>query len=99
PPPMSTLLPYTTLFRSALVGASKNPSNEKSAIAIVTALGALKSQKGEQPIINLLSKYNSADFQKTALNALSQIGQPASVQVFERDRKSTRLNSSHVKLS
>src|SRR5690606_2979575 len=68
---------------SALVGASKNPSNEKSAIAIVTALGALKSQKGEQPIINLLSKYNSADFQKTALNALSQIGQPASVQVFE----------------
>ncbi len=81
---------------SALVGASKNPSNEKSAIAIVTALGALKSQKGEQPIINLLSKYNSADFQKAALNALSQIGQPASVQVFENKIKAANYAYSSI---
>ncbi|ADY53189.1 protein of unknown function DUF1080 [Pseudopedobacter saltans DSM 12145] len=81
---------------SVLVNALKNPSNEKSAIAIATALGALKSQKGEQAIINLLPKYSSVDFQKTALNALSQIAQPGSAQIFESKIKAANYAYSSI---
>src|SRR3989442_5605714 len=60
-PPRSTLFPYTTLFRSALLSMGRQPSP------------ALSS---EVPLIDR--------------RLLSRVAQ---------DRKSTRLNSSHVRIS
>lgn len=82
--------------KDALSDALKKASNEKSAIAIVTALGVFKSSADEQEIIKLLSKYNSVAFQKTALNALSQIGQPGSAQTFESKIKAANYAYSSI---
>src|SRR5439155_21125164 len=63
-PPRSTLFPYTTLFRSPVVGRER------------VRVGA---ERLEDVVVLLLGKYNDV------LKAL--------------DRKSTRLNSSHVAIS
>lgn len=82
--------------KNALSAALKKSSNEESAIAIVSALGVLKSSTDEQTIVNLLSKYISVDFQKTALNALSEIGQKGSVQTFESKIKAANYSYSSI---
>src|SRR5436309_5997318 len=67
-PPKSTLFPYTTLFRSAIV------------TGVMEAAGAIALRKEIEGEIFLI------------LAGLVSIG-------FGVDRKSTRLNSSHVKIS
>src|SRR5437868_7866707 len=69
PPPISTLFPYTTLFRSSVF--------------------SLKSRANEVAI-QLGSDQRSASTSKTGHCG---VGSPS------RDRKSTRLNSSHVSIS
>src|SRR5690606_42025903 len=82
-PPRSTLFPYTTLFRSAVV---------------VQLMGAHQAGTGRHP---------GADVRRVALCAGDDL--PAAAGRAARhisrsappapDRKSTRLNSSHVKIS
>src|SRR3989442_7041151 len=72
-PPRSTLFPYTTLFRSASLAASR------FALAWVVAAVLAVAMAG------------------CARYYWSKSG--ATTEQFDRDRKSTRLNSSHVRIS
>src|SRR5690606_41985110 len=75
PPPISTLFPYTTLFRSRLARASR-PDDTDSRL--------------------------SSDLHRWHENELAHAPPPPSSgppDVRSLDRKSTRLNSSHVKIS
>src|SRR5690349_22175290 len=83
-PPRSTLFPYTTLFRSM---------KDRNARCV------LVSHKGE--VVGIVSKTD------VLFKVLSQDRNPAKVKLREImtspvlaiDRKSTRLNSSHVEIS
>src|SRR2546430_10506519 len=72
-PPRSTLFPYTTLFRSQVVGRVVLPG-------VGTYPGADKTSLGEGAVVT-----------RAALRVLGP--------KFARDRKSTRLNSSHSQIS
>src|SRR3712207_7418241 len=76
-PPRSTLFPYTTLFRSALRGASEDPA----------ALGHLgrAGARGADRLHRVDAPWAAAP---SALLGAAL-----------RDRKSTRLNSSHANIS
>src|SRR5436305_6325902 len=77
-PPISTLFPYTTLFRSVLVAIeSKDWRDQK---------GRRKTKAGFAKV--LVAKETKKDAQKFCKASFSF-----------SDRKSTRLNSSHVRIS
>ncbi|UIR58000.1 DUF1080 domain-containing protein [Sphingobacterium sp. SRCM116780] len=76
----------------ALLNGLANTSDEKSAIAVVTALGDVKNQAAEQPIIALLDKYKSDIFKRTALIALSKIGGTAALPIFEKELKAANYS-------
>src|SRR3712207_8517394 len=82
-PPRSTLFPYTTLFRSALGGFSRAGSH-------VSAFSVKPS--GLVPL--------APHLRGPELKDVAQLGHmnrcPGAA---ERDRKSTRLNSSHANIS
>src|SRR5690606_41546549 len=88
-PPRSTLFPYTTLFRSdeivAAVAAAWNWIKEATAAAVDWLVQAF--QKMGQWIAD---KWNAM---------WSAVGNALSAAKAFIDRKSTRLNSSHVKIS
>src|SRR5437868_11955298 len=84
PPPRSTLFPYTTLFRSIEI-----PDGVKIEIAdgAVTATGPLGTQVAKfPPVIGAQVE-----------DATLRLVRPSDER--EQDRKSTRLNSSHVSIS
>src|SRR5256885_13058100 len=87
-PPRSTLFPYTTLFRSAVRGVGND--------------GGLRRTKGlHQPvaaearrIADELGGISGVD------DGSSHVGRvPVGVRLYGEDRKSTRLNSSHLVIS
>src|SRR3712207_8498285 len=86
-PPRSTLFPYTTLFRSRPVAVAARPAGcgpELPALATVPAGdGAGDGRRG------------AGD---AALDG-AQSGGPRLIHRRRRDRKSTRLNSSHANIS
>src|SRR2546422_4128708 len=91
-PPRSTLFPYTTLFRSVkgfLVGSFpltiETPSQIASQVANAKLLGL-----GD----DYLRLYRERLSAVTALQARA-----AAARLYRRDRKSTRLNSSHGYIS
>src|SRR3712207_8593854 len=93
-PPRSTLFPYTTLFRSeaghAIVGAllpEADPVHEITIIPRGQALGVTMSLPTED-------RFMMSRGQLMAQRAMMLGGRAA-----ERDRKSTRLNSSHANIS
>src|SRR5438477_7247214 len=82
-PPKSTLFPYTTLFRSNTFVLKPSEKVPLSAIR----LGELLTEAGLPPGV-----FNIVHGDKTAVDAL--LTHP-----LVRDRKSTRLNSSHMSIS
>src|SRR5690606_41783283 len=89
PPPRLTLFPYTTLFRSAALAAQHE--------------GRSRSQ-GQQP--HLEGDEVRPDDEREADEELSHDAAASAARsrsrsdaTPDRDRKSTRLNSSHVKIS
>src|SRR3989442_5549044 len=85
-PPRSTLFPYTTLFRS-LVERGQVRLDEP----VSTYIAELKGPPTAGITIRQLLKHTSgfrADIPDPELKAIR-----------DRDRKSTRLNSSHVRIS
>src|SRR5256885_8371691 len=77
-PPRSTLFPYTTLFRSALIGA---------------AIGWLSFFDRASPIyVAIVTLALPVVFTQVILSGGAYTGS-------SRDRKSTRLNSSHLVIS
>src|SRR5690242_21427481 len=86
-PPRSTLFPYTTLFRSEQIGRALAAKPEAYTVVVrsTTLPGTL-----EELVIPALC------------HGLGAAGLPPQVQVAvnpELDRKSTRLNSSHMSIS
>src|SRR5690349_22360527 len=77
PPPRSTLFPYTTLFRSYLLG----PKGRGALVATASGLFDVDAQ-------GVLWFYQAG--------TLVEAGK---VSFLGKDRKSTRLNSSHVEIS
>src|SRR3989442_12720460 len=95
-PPRSTLFPYTTLFRSFNLiqgavkdhaGGSYNPSSglRRGEIGVIGLQAHLGVQRAHD------------EFAHRNCPALREEG--ANAQVGRVDRKSTRLNSSHVRIS
>src|SRR3712207_7116879 len=83
-PPRSTLFPYTTLFRSAALGRTPTAWKPTDVIAEASLIGGIFGKGGGNEV-------GSAE----VLNALvAKFGKKAG-----RDRKSTRLNSSHANIS
>src|SRR5205814_6383851 len=94
PPPISTLFPYTTLFRSQAVGAQQDLADQEGHRQAVVGL-----------IPGLAAHFADRDaFDVHARDASGEPG-PRDVDVGEavvglvEDRKSTRLNSSHLGIS
>src|SRR5699024_11987251 len=88
PPPTSTPFPYTTLFRSKDIGRHR----------IVTS----KHRELATCILNLLKVYGSIAGRSLFQNRIRVInhGNSLTSDCYPgRDRKSTRLNSSHVSIS
>ena len=83
-PPRSTLFPYTTLFRSAVIGSSL-AAYSKNRDDLYDELSSCSTD-----IANDIECVASV---KEGLETMSNFMQDV------RDRKSTRLNSSHVKRS
>src|SRR5438874_6274215 len=84
--PRSTLFPYTTLFRSHGIAAQPRDARALNTGEISEAAGGQNLPVGLQ-----------ADPANDFIRARSGI--KACVQTAIRDRKSTRLNSSHVEIS
>src|SRR3712207_7035159 len=84
-PPRSTLFPYTTLFRSRVLGERATAHGD---------LLRVRLGLGQQPL-------RAADPRDAhPLVAEQELGVvPAAVLLADQDRKSTRLNSSHANIS
>src|SRR5437870_8102978 len=80
----TTLFPYTTLFRSYIAGRYSE--------LVAAAKGVSTSES---------FYWRSRGYNELALQAFAQLGElPPSVELHQlKDRKSTRLNSSHVAIS
>src|SRR2546430_8512391 len=83
PPPRSTLFPYTTLFRSSSTIPSPAPAAPASAPSAATTSPPITTSSFTTATCRLLPE---------SRNGIA--GRAAS-----RDRKSTRLNSSHSQIS
>src|SRR5690606_6472459 len=66
----------------ALSNALASSASEKTTIAIVGALGDLRSKTDEEAIIATLAKYTSENYQRNAYTALSKIAGTKSAPVF-----------------
>src|SRR5438477_1308948 len=86
PPPRSTLFPYTTLFRSA------RPSDEQGDSLIPGGIFSRKEQ-GKQKELRTAS-----DCAAPARSLVENVSRLRTSDA-RRDRKSTRLNSSHMSIS
>src|SRR5690606_41360231 len=85
PRPRSTPFPYTTLFRSGRAGAAALPARRRAALGPVPADEELRVELG----------FGRAGRGRPVVLPLD----PRRKRHEDRDRKSTRLNSSHVKIS
>src|SRR5437899_8213621 len=97
-PPRSTLFPYTTLFRSkgryfhSLDGPGSPP------VAIVNQTLAKRYWPGEDPIGKRLKGFDPRGQNDDWVTVVGLVADMRS-HGLERDRKSTRLNSSHLGIS
>src|SRR3712207_7969054 len=83
-PPRSTLFPYTTLFRSPITGQKPVPLNNPVGGAMSAATQFLDNGDEDQAIQRLGSLMKKL---------------PTISDASMKDRKSTRLNSSHANIS
>src|SRR5690606_41631041 len=80
----STLVPYTTLFRSLVVDDDLGGTEVEQSLEPVVAV--------DHPSVEIV-EVRSGETATVQLHHRAQVGRD------HRDRKSTRLNSSHVKIS
>src|SRR5207244_6950976 len=96
PPPRPTLFPYTTLFRSLTVSAAP-PTSAAPVIRSSAYDGLLVSPK---PPGDRVLRFFQLRGQRDALGAPVRYNRhDQRMPGFPRDRKSTRLNSSHQIIS
>src|SRR3989449_8474509 len=99
-PPRSTLFPYTTLFRSdgALQGLAIAHEDVRPVARLVQVLGVDgQPDAGVEPLAERACRHvhEVQAWGGMALKVRVQGPQPQQLLRIERDRKSTRLNSSH----
>src|SRR5699024_12779905 len=94
PPPTFTLFPYTTLFRSKIYPIRNDFFGE-----MITVSGLITGQ-------DLIAQLKDQPLGETLLLPCNMLREgenvfldDVTVEDVERDRKSTRLNSSHVSIS
>src|SRR3712207_8470837 len=87
-PPRSTLFPYTTLFRSEGTSGLVDGSRVSKASARMHAIGEVDEA-------NSAVGMAVAELEGETKSALGRIQN----ELFDLDRKSTRLNSSHANIS
>ena len=75
----------------ALNQGLQQANSEKTATAIIGAIGEVKGQVAEDKILELLQKYNSDNFQFVALTALSKVGTAKSYNLFYDKAKSVNF--------
>src|SRR5207249_9382645 len=95
PPPRPPLCPYTTLFRSQAFRPGFGIANYAASKAAL--IGLTRSAAVDLGPSNVNVNAVAPGFVKTEL--LSNPGATAFTLTLEGDRKSTRLNSSHVSIS
>src|SRR5690606_40361334 len=88
PPPSSTLFPYTTLFRSPSGGASESAGTQRFP-GLRARRGRIVRVRRAARSLRLARRAARDDPGARALRGGARLA----------DRKSTRLNSSHVKIS
>src|SRR5204863_9501957 len=95
-PPSSTLFPYTTLFRSR-VFRWHVPNVAAAHARLLLRFGDERNEHTvELPqTFTIVPRYGSLDLATLQLSISDEAGEAE----MERDRKSTRLNSSHVEIS
>src|SRR5258707_11644818 len=84
-PPRSTLFPYTTLFRSGLI------KERNQHFRLIT--------RERSSRLNVPSEWEDFHQSRQKRRIHRRIGQVGMTQLQQRDRKSTRLNSSHANIS
>src|SRR5690606_40277938 len=98
-PPRSTLFPYTTLFRSQ---ADYQSAMRKEVIELVAKVArqVIRKEIQMQPT-QMLALVDEAlsTMPRVAASEISVYLNPEDCERIIEDRKSTRLNSSHVKIS
>src|SRR5690554_7592632 len=89
-PPRSTLFPYTTLFRSGMVAdmVILDYGDPEESLRVLQELGQELAAVLVEPVQSRNPGLQPRDFLKQLRRFTS-----------EADRKSTRLNSSHVRIS
>src|SRR5690606_42128259 len=90
-PRSSTLFPYTTLFRSVLT------ENDLAHLRRCVELAEEALEAGDEPFGSVLVGPDHKVLAEDR-NRIAETGDPTQHPEF-KDRKSTRLNSSHVKIS
>src|SRR5207253_6258173 len=98
PPPPSPLFPYTTLFRSSLV-ATDAAGNSSTVIRAVRANTTPPKLQLSAPVSGLVTSLTTVTVSGQVVAGDQSDPLPVTVQVAGVDRKSTRLNSSHVAIS
>src|SRR3712207_7056408 len=88
-PPRSTLLPYTTLFRSVVVAYVIAPSSR------VRAEGVIEARDEPRPALPSLGLPGLL----REVEHLTHLPGAGHAPAYESDRKSTRLNSSHATIT
>src|SRR5690606_41463968 len=97
PPPASTLFPYTTLFRSELARAGKEVTLKSRTVTI----HEFEITKIALPEIHFRIACSTGTYIRSLAHDFgAALGVGGYLSALRRiDRKSTRLNSSHVKIS
>src|SRR3712207_9189555 len=95
-PPRSTLFPYTTLFRS-VVAFCGWPPGERYNYSLPFVVLRETPSGGQEGVAPRLGQRFLAHLQRG--QRVDNLPQPAGQEERARDRKSTRLNSSHANIS
>src|SRR5690606_39314457 len=95
-PPRSRPFPYTTLFRSERLYAAKRSDDELKLVTFAKRPRLVPLVEKEGRLALELTRHAS---EKGADKERDKPGAGSDLQAALQDRKSTRLNSSHVKIS
>src|SRR5690606_41408866 len=97
--PLSTLFPYTTLFRSYMLGKMKQKTYGMTINMQINLTPDMSIQFYGSPFTSIanFNEFKQATNTQSS-NYTERFKRFSSEQLSLKDRKSTRLNSSHVKI-
>src|SRR5690606_41642488 len=96
-PQRSTRFPYTTLFRSAPRRRASGPGRVDGSVTPPTTAAELRTRV--EQLWNRVVDVGGDPDRLTLVTVTKGFGPEVATLAAEADRKSTRLNSSHVKIS